>query len=320
MERIIVFFAAVAPALLFLAYAVAKTRSNWNSEALSNAFLLGAVGALAILLVEIGLGHLIAHGSLAPLSNAAATAFLVAAVPEETIKFVILVGVAEKHVDVRRGQDIVALAVAVSPGFATLENLFYVATPADWQAIAASRAVTAVPGHGINGLTMGALLTIARLRPGKARFWIASALLLPVILHAAYDFPLLALKVAPAPWVLPLWFFILLFSAVLALTLCNRTLRLAAEADRASGRDVRPLTHAMPLVVGGCAILPMSLPLGVLAVHLEEIQNAWWGAGLSLLPAALGIDLIWAGVRRRRPIDRGQPDGPAYIQSAPPQQ
>jgi len=80
------------------------------------------------------------------------------------------------------------------------------------------------------------------------------------------------------------------------------------------------MAHAMPLVVAGCVILVMSLALGVLALHLTEIQNAWWGAGLSLLPAALGIDLIWAGVRRRRPIDRGQPDGPAYIQSAPPQQ
>jgi len=299
MDRIAVFLAAVIPSMLVLAYGVVKTRSSWSEEALWNAFLLGAVGAVGALLLELGLVFLIARGSLSPLPNAAAHAFLIAAVPEETIKFVILVGAAEKHVDVRRLQDIVALAVAVSLGFATLENLIYVATPTDWHSIALARTITAVPGHGIDGLAMGAVLTFARLHPDPSRLRLASALFLPVVLHAAYDFPIFAFKGNHTPWLVALWLVILVLSAILAICLCNRALTRAAHADRVSGRDVRPLTTAMPLVASGCAALVVSPLLGILAFRLKEISIVSAGAGLSLLPAALGIDLIWTGIRRR---------------------
>ena len=55
----------------------------------------------------------------------------------------------------------------------------------------------------------------------------------------------------------------------------------------------------MPLVASGCAALVVSPLLGILAFRLKEISIVSAGAGLSLLPAALGIDLIWTGIRRR---------------------
>src|SRR6266481_5457107 len=106
MERVAVFLAAVIPALLLLGYGVAKVRASWRSEALWTAFFLGASGALAAAFGEFFLLYLLNLNLLPPLLDAAATALLIAAIPEETIKFIMLVGPAERHVDARRVQDI----------------------------------------------------------------------------------------------------------------------------------------------------------------------------------------------------------------------
>src|SRR5262249_11504405 len=106
MERIVVLIAAVVPAFFVLAYGMAKARGDWRNEALWSAFLLGAVGALVAAAGEVLiLGPLLHWAALPVPFNAAADALVVAAIPEETIKFVVLVGIAERHVDVRRRQD-----------------------------------------------------------------------------------------------------------------------------------------------------------------------------------------------------------------------
>src|SRR5688572_7262346 len=142
MDRIVVFVAAVIPALLILEYGVARTRGSWTNEALWTAFTVGAVGALAAGFVELGLTYILGIETLSGLPRAAAEAVLIAAIPEEAIKFIVLVAVAERHVDARRYQDIVVLALAVGLGFAALENLFYLVAPGDWPRLAAGRALT----------------------------------------------------------------------------------------------------------------------------------------------------------------------------------
>ena len=300
MERVAIFLAAVAPGLLVLAYGVAKTRSRWSNEALHTAFLVGAVGALGAGALEFGLEKLISLDAAAPLVRAGVTAVLFAAIPEEAIKFLILLGAAERHVDARRLQDIVVLALGVSLGFATLENLLYVVFASDWQSIAIGRSILAVPGHGIFGLSMGALLTSARLRTHRQRPVIVAALAVPMVLHAAYDFPLFALQGGYQPWIVAIWLAVLLLSAVLAIYLCNRVLPRAAEADRISGRDTTPPATARHLIVGGCVLLIAAPLLGVLLFRLVGVQLVSAGALISIFPAALGIDLIWTGFRRRK--------------------
>ena len=124
MVRVLILLAAVSPPLLILSYGIAKARGSWNSEAMWNAFGIGAVGAIAALACELALDYLLPLGSLLPIANSAAKALFVAAIPEESIKFFLLIGLAAKHIDARRLQDIIVLALAVSLGFATLENFF----------------------------------------------------------------------------------------------------------------------------------------------------------------------------------------------------
>jgi protease PrsW len=309
MDRVAVFLAAIVPGLLVLAYGVAITRSSWSSGPLWTAFFVGGVGAVAALPLEFALQALMNFVLFEPLPTllqAGVTALLIAAVPEEAIKFTILLGIAERHVDVRRLQDIIALALAVSVGFATIENLFYGAIPEEWQSVAAARALTAVPGHGTFGLLMGALVLSARVHSAKQDFRIVLALLVPTFLHAAYDFPLLALKGEPedAEWLIMVWVAVLLASVSTAIMLCRRVLSVAAEADRLSGRDQREDGRAYSVVVGGCALLVASPLLAIMVFWMRGTSLPWLGAALGVLPAALAIDLIWTGLRRRRATGR----------------
>jgi RsiW-degrading membrane proteinase PrsW (M82 family) len=307
MERLALFCAAVVPAFLILSYGIVKFRDSWISEPLWTAFFLGGVGAIGAIPIELVLQKLVGLAVFDPLPKAAMEALFVAAIPEEAIKFFLLVGAAERHVDVRRRIDVFTLALAVSVGFAMVENFFYVVEPGDWRFVAAIRAISSVPGHGIDGLVMGALVAAARLSGTALRPMLALALAVPVVLHAAYDFPLLAIK-SIANGNLELlgliglaWLGVLVLSVIFALWLNNRILVRAIDADRRSGHVVSELP-VRKLLVMGVVFLIGSPFVGVLAFVMKDIPYAWVGVSLGIMPMALGIDLIWAGwIRSRQP-------------------
>jgi RsiW-degrading membrane proteinase PrsW (M82 family) len=302
MVRLLILLAAVSPPLLILGYGIAKARGSWNSEAMWNAFAIGAVSAIAALGCELGLQYLLQLGRLPPIAESAAKAVAVAAIPEESIKFFVLVSLASRHVDVRRLQDIVILALAVSLGFAALENFFYVISVGGWKVTAAVRAITAIPGHGIDGLAMGALLIAASLN-GNARPWrFQYALLVPIALHAAYDFPLMAMqKSIGSDWFIGAWLVVLALSSILVIRLCNRVLPRAVEADRVSGCDGESVETTDRLIAGGIVALVGGPLLGGIVFYAHG-----YGAGaaaamiLGIFPVAFGIDAIRTGLKRRR--------------------
>jgi RsiW-degrading membrane proteinase PrsW (M82 family) len=262
MIRIVILAAAIVPPLLILRFGIAKIGGSWRSEAIWNAFLLGAVSAFAAGACELAANHLLAFDSWSnPVAGSAVKAIFVAAVPEESIKFFVLVALAEKHVDVRRLQDVIILALAVSLGFATLENFGYVISAGDWKITAALRAITSVPGHGIDGLAMGALLVSARLNGIKGIWGAKSALLVPIALHAAYDFPLFAMHHhIAAVWFGAAWLVVIAASATFVIAFCKRVLARAAVADRASHRDRGSIEMMHQLMSSGA--------IGLIAGHL----------------------------------------------------
>ena len=311
MDRWVTLLSAVTPGLLALAYGVTKTRSRWNNEALWTAFLLGALSVIAVLPIELAVRWLIDFSTLAPLMKAGALALFEAAIPEETIKFLVLIGAAETHVDARRRQDIIVLAIAVSLGFATVENFVYLLAPQHWGLAVTARALTAVPGHGIDGLAMGALLTFARVQPARRHMWLALALLIPVIMHAAYDFPIFVIRShafgpGTLKWIIVLWSAILLISSLVSVCLCNWILPLARQADRTSGRDTRTSAPAAPLVAVGAVLLITALALVAFIYWSKDTSALATSAIFSILPTVLAADLIWTGVRRHASNRRSQ--------------
>jgi hypothetical protein len=300
MDRIAVFFAAIIPALLLIAYGRSKTRIAWGNEALWNAFLLGGVGAIGAIPIELGLGYLLKQSAFSPLAKAGIDAMVVAALVEETTKFGLLVGAAIHHVDRRRLADIVVLGLAVSLGFAAVENIFYLAEPGDWQGLAAARAMTAVPGHGLNGLAMGALVTCARLWPDRSLRYYAAALIVPALMHGAYDFPLFTGAVSDWWGWRWLWGAALIVSAIIAIGLCNRVLPLAFEADRLAGRASTVRWRVRFVAIGAAMLILVGLLFVALPFVGERLDLISTSISVAVLPLALGIDLVREAVQRRR--------------------
>jgi hypothetical protein len=192
---------------------------------------------------------------------------------------------------------VIILAVAVSLGFAATENVFYVASVADWQTTASLRAVTAVPGHGVNGLAMGALLTAARLSCDGKPWRIAGALAVPIAMHAAYDFSLFGLaKAVEKTWFMVGWLATITLSSIIAIALCNRVLPGAVAADRWSGRDDGSIDTTNWFLVGGVAALALGL---LFALATSYVTQSGLGLVTLLLPLVLSVDAIRTALRRR---------------------
>lgn len=217
-----------------LGYGTAKARGTWNSEATLNAYVLGAVSAIAAVACEFPLDYVIPQALLTPPSGRSSSqpsrrrrqsSSCWSALPK-------------KHVDVRRLQDILVLALAVSLGFAAFENLGYLVISGHWKTTAVARALTSVPGHGLDGLAMGALLIAARMHEQRKPGLIKYALIVPIILHASYDLPLFAIKKDIAKiWFGAAWLGVIALSSVFVIWLCNRIVPEAVETDRAAGCD-----------------------------------------------------------------------------------
>jgi tetratricopeptide (TPR) repeat protein len=154
------------------------------SDALAIGATLGATTALILAPFDLRTN---------PFHFAPATvAFLFAGAPEEAIKFLGAVAFLRGHFRVRNARDVVLASGALGLGFATLENLFYLANAGGaWATLAAERALTAGPFHVLLGLAGG--FAAARLPAtfGGAALGVATGAGLAAI-HGAYDFAVLA--------------------------------------------------------------------------------------------------------------------------------
>jgi RsiW-degrading membrane proteinase PrsW (M82 family) len=110
---------------------------------------------------------------------------------EELCKFGVLRFFARRDHEIDEPFDWIVYAVSVSLGFATLENLLYVANFGLTTGIL--RAFTAVPAHALNGTLMGDRLARAAVERGRgasgsARRQALLAVVEPTLWHGAYDF------------------------------------------------------------------------------------------------------------------------------------
>src|SRR6202030_3232781 len=130
------------------------------------------------------------------------------ALPEETVKILVIAAVSARRRRFADPMDTVVYGDAAGLGFAAYENLAYLVQHAEmWRSLAAVRSVLTVPFHGALGIIAGAYLAIAR--SGTAlgahrhhRDWarLSSRILMlfgPLALHAGFDFPLLTLQQDP---------------------------------------------------------------------------------------------------------------------------
>ena len=125
---------------------------------------------------------------------------------EEFFKWFILFYAIYQHVDFDEPYDGIVYGAAVSLGFASLENIFYLVSYGLEHAI--GRALLPVSSHALFGVIMGYYI-------GKGKFsatlkvkWLILSFLFPVFLHGTYDFILITQEnwvVIMFPFMIFLW-------------------------------------------------------------------------------------------------------------------
>jgi len=186
-------------------------------------FLGGVMCTLPALLMEISLGSLRAFFPH-PLFRAAFDAFVIAALSEELMKFLVVWFMVYSRPEFDEVTDGIVYTIAASMGFALLENILYVTQGG--MAVALIRGFTAVPLHASASGIMGYYLGLSRktTRVDKRQGYIVQGLLGAIVVHGIYDFFLFAAPHSPYP---------LSFGALLVVIVSMRQLlKLTAKSQK----------------------------------------------------------------------------------------
>jgi RsiW-degrading membrane proteinase PrsW (M82 family) len=181
---------ALAPALVLLYYVYKKDTVEHEPIGLVlRMFVLGAVGIIPAILLEMAAGGAIEANIPAGFQQVVISNFLGVALIEEAVKFFVLSRVA-KRPEFNYVFDGIVYGVAVALGFAALENVLYVMEGGVGTAV--SRAIFAVPGHCADGVIMGCFFGLAHKYKNLGQrsnylSFMFLALFVPVIEHGLYD-------------------------------------------------------------------------------------------------------------------------------------
>jgi len=199
--------AAIAPALLMLWLVIAADERPGPPFQVWTAFLLGAASISLLGVARAPFMSLLAVTENPALALALRAIFGIAA-PEEMVKVLVIVAVSWRRRRFADPMETVVYGAAAGLGFAAYENLAYLVQHPDmWRSLAVLRSVLTVPFHGALGVIAGAYLAIARSGTAlgahrRHRDWARistriSILLVPLLLHSGFDFPLLTLQQDP---------------------------------------------------------------------------------------------------------------------------
>ena len=235
----ILIIAAVAPAV-FLLYQVYKLdkieKEPW--PLLRKLLIFGAITCIPAAIVELLLTSLfqnvLEEGTL--LYNFAA-AFIVAALVEESVKFIFLYLFTFKNPEFNYRFDGVIYAVFVSLGFAILENVLYVIQGG--LGVAVTRALLSLPLHATCGVYMGTYYGQQKVRSltGPVSFGAVALSCLPlsILIHGFYDFCAFSAEEWP--------FFIIIFLVFVIAVFIITLIRLKKASREDVPVDARPLTE-----------------------------------------------------------------------------
>ncbi len=239
-----------------------------------------------------------------------------------------IVWYARRHSAFDEPMDGLVYGVAASLGFATLENVLYVAQGG--LGVAMLRAVTSIPAHATFGAIMGYYVGQAHFRRGRSRALLLKALLIPTLLHGVYDAPLMIARAVEgeaegeiAALLLILVPVVLGISVIAALRMSKglRAQQLAAgplprvgavpvpmDPPR-EGRAlafVQLLAGAVSATGGGVVLLAgvLAVGSGIAAEQGAVAEVVLAGVVVGLLPLLGGVMLFRRGTRR---LNRGEP-------------
>lgn len=177
----------ILPVMLLLWYFYARDAHREPRAVLVRTFFLGLLAVVPVVAIALPLS-LLEPKTAGPLSASLYEAFVLAAIPEELLKLVVIRRFSARQRSFDEPMDGVVYGATAALGFAALENALYVMA-GGW-ATALVRGVTAVPMHAAAGAILGHSVARAQLSAdGRRAVW--KGLIAAVCVHGLYDFGLL---------------------------------------------------------------------------------------------------------------------------------
>jgi protease PrsW len=183
---------AIVPSALLLALFYFRDSFPEPPRVVLTTFVLGVLAVAPIWgFIELHT-QLFGELDLDPYHQSLYRAYILAALPEEALKFAILMLFVRRHAAFDEPMDGLVYGAAASLGFATLENIMYV--DAGGWATAITRATTAVPLHAALGALMGDYIAQAKFEPQRRKSMLLRAFVYPLLIHGMYNTPLLIIQ------------------------------------------------------------------------------------------------------------------------------
>jgi RsiW-degrading membrane proteinase PrsW (M82 family) len=177
--------AASAPGLALLLYFYLKDR--YVTEPISIVLRMFTFGVLVVFpTMVIQRGFILAFGDSSFLF-----AFVWSGLIEESVKWLLIYHLIYSHAIFDEPYDGIVYAVAVSLGFATLENIFYAWYYTPTFSDMFIRALLPVSGHALFGVLMGYYFGRAKFALRYQNYYLIIAWLAPIIWHGLFDYILL---------------------------------------------------------------------------------------------------------------------------------
>jgi len=191
---------AVLPAFILIYYTYQQDKLQREPvKNIIKAFFYGWLSVFASLCISVPLKNMgWFPEQLESFSGALRTAFLGAAIPEETAKLLLLWLFLRKCRDFDERMDGIVYAVAVGMGFAAFENIEYLlASGSAWITTGLSRSITAIPGHFGFAVIMGYYYSLNHFDRYRAPGAHIKMWLYPVLAHGLYDTIAMSAAVTP---------------------------------------------------------------------------------------------------------------------------
>ena len=180
---------AVLPVVLLLWFIYKKDPHPEPRKVLSKVFLFGCLTAIPVIICEIIADLILESVDTSTYGNLFLSVFFGVGLIEEFFKWGVVRLLCFKDKEFDETYDAIVYAAFSSLGFACVENILYVVEGGFGVGI--GRALLSVPGHACFGIAMGYFFGLAKKAQAEGRSSSGMqfmALLVPSLLHTAYDF------------------------------------------------------------------------------------------------------------------------------------
>lgn len=236
MNTIFIIGVALLPSILLGLYIWIKDPQKEPILWLLGGFLLGGALCVPVASIETVIEDFL-FGPYFSASNyfeMSANAFLVAAIPEEGFKLLVLWLLLRWNPYFDEHIDGIVYAVCVGLGFAAVENVIYLMGDENWVSTAIVRSLLAVPGHFVYAVLMGFYYSLYCFVDHSKKNAVC-ILLVPVIVHGIYDS--LAMTGRVNPYVGLVCFFVLIFFCIRIQLMAKKRILFLIKKDKEQNKE-----------------------------------------------------------------------------------